>query len=40
MFTFLSSFKVGMGPISCVILELSMIYTGGGVICASEDTCC
>ncbi|KAB0393607.1 hypothetical protein E2I00_004947 [Balaenoptera physalus] len=31
---------IGMGPISCVILELSMIYTGGGVICASEDTCC
>ncbi|XP_059961733.1 protein ITPRID2 isoform X5 [Mesoplodon densirostris] len=32
--------EIGMGPISCVILELSMIYTGGGVICASEDTCC
>ena len=29
-----------MGPVSCVILELSRIYTGGGVICASEDTCC
>lgn len=33
-------FKVGMDPISCVILELSMICTGGGVTCALEDTCC
>ncbi|KAF6361615.1 ITPR interacting domain containing 2 [Rhinolophus ferrumequinum] len=32
--------EVGMDRISCVMLGLSMIYTGGGVICASEDTCC
>ncbi|XP_058405349.1 protein ITPRID2 isoform X3 [Diceros bicornis minor] len=32
--------EVDTDPISYVILELSMIYTGGGVICASEDTCC
>ncbi|KAM5267757.1 protein ITPRID2 isoform 8-T9 [Hipposideros larvatus] len=32
--------EVGMDCISCVILGISMIYTGGGVICASEDTCC
>uniref|UniRef100_A0A4W2HEC2 ITPR interacting domain containing 2 n=1 Tax=Bos indicus x Bos taurus TaxID=30522 RepID=A0A4W2HEC2_BOBOX len=32
--------EVCVGPVSCVILELSRIYTGGGVICASEDTCC
>ncbi|KAF3824318.1 hypothetical protein GH733_008603 [Mirounga leonina] len=31
---------VGMDPIGCAMLELSMIYTGGGVTCASEDTCC
>ncbi|XP_012641263.1 protein ITPRID2 isoform X5 [Microcebus murinus] len=32
--------EVGMNPSSCVILEVSIIYTGGGVTCASEDTCC
>ncbi|XP_010366993.1 protein ITPRID2 isoform X5 [Rhinopithecus roxellana] len=32
--------EVGMDPISCVILELSMICTGGGVTYALEDTCC
>lgn len=29
-----------MGPIGCVILGYQGIYTGGDVICASEDTCC
>ncbi|XP_049743548.1 protein ITPRID2 isoform X6 [Elephas maximus indicus] len=29
-----------MDRISCIILGLSMVYTGGGVICASEETCC
>ncbi|XP_002922317.2 protein ITPRID2 isoform X3 [Ailuropoda melanoleuca] len=32
--------EFSMDPIGCVMLELSMIYTGGGVTCASEDTCC
>ncbi|XP_047628972.1 protein ITPRID2 isoform X2 [Phacochoerus africanus] len=31
---------VGMGPISCLMLKLPVVDTGGGVICASEDTCC
>lgn len=35
-----SLFKVSMDPFGCEMLELSMIYTGRGVICASEDTCC
>ncbi|XP_062936058.1 protein ITPRID2 isoform X3 [Cynocephalus volans] len=32
--------EVGMDPVSYVISELPMIDTGGGVIYASEDTCC
>ncbi|KAM6178492.1 protein ITPRID2 isoform 2-T2 [Rhynchocyon petersi] len=32
--------EVNMDHISCIVLELSMLYTGGGVICVSEDTCC
>ncbi|KAL2774771.1 protein ITPRID2 isoform 2 [Daubentonia madagascariensis] len=34
--------EVGTNPISCVILEVLIIYYtgGGGVTCALEDTCC